>query len=403
MKITQLEWVKDELSTVSLGDKRRDQRLIDLTIKFALNSESSIRHAMDDHNNTIAAYRFFRNPKVSPENILAPHITKTNARIAEHEVVVAIHDTVSFDFSDHHKMVGLGIIGGQEKTTGLVAHHCLAVNLNGVPLGILTQKVIARKNSKLSYREYPDSPIEQKETYRWIEGLLEASVQEETFSKAIHVCDREADFFEFLEKAIEFNHRFVVRMRWNRSMGEKKKLKDVLKNQAMKKALVTVVIEGNSDRAQREVECELCAASLQVPGPSRSKKKRDKTLNLNCVWVQEKKESDDEKLEWILWTNEPIETEENVIKVLQYYRLRPLIEEFHKILKSGLKVEDCCLGSADKFARFLALKSILAWRLFLICRVGRHNGDLSCEFVFSRMEWQILWVRRKKNIVDPLV
>jgi hypothetical protein len=180
-------------------------------------------------------------------------------------------------------------------------------------------------------------------------------------------------------------------------MGEKKKLKDVLKNQAMKKALVTVVIEGNSDRAQREVECELCAASLQVPGPSRSKKKRDKTLNLNCVWVQEKKESDDEKLEWILWTNEPIETEENVIKVLQYYRLRPLIEEFHKILKSGLKVEDCCLGSADKFARFLALKSILAWRLFLICRVGRHNGDLSCEVVFSRMEWQILWVRRKKT------
>ncbi len=204
-------WAVEEFADVSLGDKRLDARLVKLCDRFSDAPESPINQACADWAETKAAYRFFQNENVEVGQILSAHRGKTAQRAKKHKVILAVQDTSYFVYTSHLKTEGLGQMSlkkgkNVEKiySNGLVVHTCLAVTTEGLPLGLLDQKIFSRKlRSKKTPRgkgrkPHDNLPVEEKESYRWLEAL--ANTKEVMGdSEIITVCDREAESVRLLQ------------------------------------------------------------------------------------------------------------------------------------------------------------------------------------------------------------
>ena len=199
-------WAADELAGVNLGDKRLNARLIKLCDRFSDAPESPINQACADWAETKAAYRFFQNNNVEVGKMLDAHRCKTAQRAKEHKTVLALQDTSYFVYTNHPKTGGLGKMslkkGKNVKkiySNGLMMHTCLAVTTGGLPLGLLDQKIFSRKLRKRNTGKanpHDHLPIEQKESYRWLEALENTKAATGDI-EIVTVCDREADLYDF--------------------------------------------------------------------------------------------------------------------------------------------------------------------------------------------------------------
>ena len=99
----------------------------------------------------------------------------------------------------------------------------------------------------------------------------------------------------------------------------------------------------------------------------------------------------EEPLEWMLLTNLMVQDFEEAVKKYFGTACRWRIEVFHKILKSGLRVESCRLQTADRLIRYLTVMSIIAWRIFWITLIGRSHPNSPCTILLAENEWKILF------------
>ena len=142
--------------------------------------------------------------------MLAAHRCKTAQRVKGHKTVLALQDTSYFVYTNHPKTKGLGKMslkkGKNVKkiySNGLMVHTCLAVTTEGLPLGLLDQKIFSRKLRKRNTgkaKPHDHLPIEEKESYRWLEALENTkAVTGDT--EIVTVCDREADLYDFFKRS----------------------------------------------------------------------------------------------------------------------------------------------------------------------------------------------------------
>ena len=112
----------------------------------------------------------------------------------------------------------MGPIGVLSKSCmGLVMHSGLACTEYGVPLGVLSQKVWARDVEEYGKSEKrKELPIEEKESFKWLEALQEYSSDFRGNSKFITVWDREADIYEFFVEAEKLQANLLVRACYDR-------------------------------------------------------------------------------------------------------------------------------------------------------------------------------------------
>src|SRR5450432_1834694 len=127
-----------ELEGLSLGDQRIDARAVEIASRLAVAPDDSFPEQMSSEAELEALYRFFSNPKVTMEGLLAPHVTATRERMTAHSVVRIVHDTTSFRFVGERD--GLGILKGSTK--GFFAHTSLAISGDEArePLGVLAMR-----------------------------------------------------------------------------------------------------------------------------------------------------------------------------------------------------------------------------------------------------------------------
>lgn len=103
-------------------------------------------------------------------------------------------------------------------------------------------------------------------------------------------------------------------------------------------------------------------------------------------------------------TNVSVKTYEDAIERLNWYKRRWDIEVYHKVIKSGCKVEDCRLQSADRLIPYITLCSIIAWRLFWITKINRVSPDAPGTIILEEYELEALYVKthRKKLPEDSV-
>lgn len=100
---------------------------------------------------------------------------------------------------------------------------------------------------------------------------------------------------------------------------------------------------------------------------------------------------------WILITDLPVETFDDVKKVIEYYLCRWQIELFFKVLKGGCKIEERQLQAADRMENLITIFMILAWRVMYTMMPGRVCPDISAGDIFEASEWKAVYKIQNKN------
>ena len=129
------EGIADELQGIDLGDRRLNKRSRRVIEALAANPEASVNAACQGWGETLAAYRFFNNQAVSPEQILQPHLQATQRRMREHSVVLIVQDTTELDFTDHPPKDARCL--NTKDRFGLYQHAQLAVTPDRLCLGVV--------------------------------------------------------------------------------------------------------------------------------------------------------------------------------------------------------------------------------------------------------------------------
>ena len=97
-------------------------------------------------------------------------------------------------------------------------------------------------------------------------------------------------------------------------------------------------------------------------------------------------------MEWILVTTLPIQTLVEVRQILQYYSVRWMIAVLFRTWKSGCRIQQRRFEHLDRWLPCMALYWIVAWRVLMLCRLGRSCPEMDCEVLFEPAEWQSVWV-----------
>ena len=413
-------WAHNEFKTINLGDQRLNNRLIKLSEDFINSPTSPINQSSENWAATKAAYRFFQNESISYKDITHSHAKATLERCNEYTEVLAIQDTTYFTYSHHKKTIGLCPLSknrGKHKkdiyTLGLIMHSTLAINPDGLPLGIVNQKIYSRPEESEERKELKKRthnitiPIEEKDSYRWIESLQQTNaVFKSLKAKPITICDREADIFDFFHVAEDLETKVVVRASHNRKVNKSSTYSEATGEELwtyMKKkrakGCIGLEIPVQNNQPERIAICNVKFSRVTFTPPHNHPNKKELSkLFLYAIYLSEKKcPKDATPIDWMLLTNISIETFDHTIEKIKWYCLRWRIEVFHKVLKSGLKVEDCRLQTANRLIRYLSVMSIVAWRIFWLTIVSRVSPQASCCLFLDKEEWKILYVMYNKN------
>jgi hypothetical protein len=402
-------WCEEELSGVDFGDKRLEWRVVDIANKLAAQPTASINQACEDWADTRAAYRLFANEKVTAEKILEPSQQRTRERMKGQGLVLAVQDTTFLDYTRHTKTRGLGPIGTQQQNLkGLVMHSTLAFSPEGMPLGLLAQEIWARseEEEQLTEQERKSRPIEEKESYKWLKALEETVDLSPEGVKVVTICDREGDIYELFVEAQEAGAGLLVRAAQNRAVmdAETGLLWDKVASAAPVRYLkVQVPARGKEPGREAVVSVRFRSVTLKPPWrPKGPDKDPLLPVPLDAVLVQEvEPPAEVTPLEWLLLTNAHVHSAEDAVERVRWYRQRWPIEVFHKVLKSGCKVEDCRLGKGERLIPYLALSSIIAWRLYWLTHINRHFPDAPCITILAEHEWQALYATIHRTSTPP--
>jgi len=383
-----MSWAEAEFETLDLGDTRLNKRTINLIEDFSAKPTASIPQACGDWADTQAAYRFFDNDKVDWQDILAPHIKNSVARMAAHEVVLCIQDTTELDFKGK-KATGFGPLS-YESQRGMYVHPTYAVSTAREPLGVLDAWMWARE-----FKEKDGKRPGMTESLRWIEGyerLAELASQLPS-TRMIYVADREADIMALMVRArdLETPLDWLVRSKTNRALPDKDKLWDsVIKEEPLGEIRFNLP-KGREHRA-REVVQTVWAKSVALPDGKKG------FVQATCIVAKEITPPAGEKpVEWRLLTNLSVETLAQAEQVIGWYLARWEIEMLFHVFKNGCKIEAMQLGHIKNIERALVVYLIVAWRIARLMRLGRTCPDMDAALMFDRDEWRAAFILNKKK------
>jgi len=411
-------WVAEEMRTVDLKDKRLNARLQEVLCQLSSQPRASIPAACGGHAEMTAAYRLFDNEKTTFDRILEPHAEATRQRIAVQPVVLLVQDTTEIDLTRPDRQVtGAGPLDGGPRR-GAFLHPLQAFTPDGTPLGTLHAATWVREEGEMGKGSLPRSkrvavPIEAKESQRWVTALRWGIEEAKGFASTRLVCvaDSEADIYELLAEGMADPREvdWIVRACQNRALerkeGELSEERYVREHVLGQPVLFTKRIGVRGRKAQvscatgrrqqpresREAEVEVRAARVRLRAPRRPDRKLPE-VEVHVVLVREvNPPSEEVPVEWLLLTSLPVEDAEQVDRVIEYYRVRWMIEVFFRVLKSGCRVEERRFEEIDRLWSCLAVYLIVAWRTLYVCRLGRRCPEVSCEAVFEPSEWKAVW------------
>jgi len=411
-------WAQELFGEAQFGDARLSSRLVRVASDLAGAIGSSPGRASgDDDGAAEAVYRFVRNQRVKPSAIAVAGFRATAKRAASLGALVCIEDTTTLSFT-HRVASDLGDLGGPEGTPGLGFHvhsALLVDSRSGGTVGLVGQDYWMRDPADRGKRhERKQRAYEDKESFKWqrMSERLRERLGEDLFGRVISTCDREADIYEYLAFKTTKRERFVVRASWDRGievdsedeLGETidKHLFAVL-GRARKFGEMVVQVPQRGGRPARTATLTVRALRIRLRRPPRVHVgKLPERVAVNAVLAREESPPDGvERLEWLLFTSEPIATSEQVIEVPRLYRFRWRIEEFHKAWKSGAGVERRRMQTAANIERIAVVLAFIAVRLLQLRERHNDTPDGSCAEMLTEDEWKILWVSIEKNRPPP--
>lgn len=301
-----------------------------------------------------AYYRFLDHDRIDPQQIGQAHRKQVYQAMAAHPRILLVQDDTDLQ--------AVKIDGGKH-----VQHSTLAVTPDGSVLGVLQQAWFTRTKPA-------EGETRLQRHSRWRESCVwpdaaRAIGHAPSDCRWIHVADRASDDLAFMSACEEMGHGFVIRARhdrrvdgatdklWSRMEGVKEKGKLTVTVGAQRDA------SGRVTRRQRKATVAVAVATVQLEQPwNHPGDVGPRTVQ--AIHLREVDPPEDvEAIDWMLLTSEPVDSFADACRIVRDYEIRWVIEEWHRVLKEGCRLEASQLEKIENLQRLAAILSIVAVRL----------------------------------------
>lgn len=406
----------DDLAQARMADARHGQRIALVAKRARSAPHASFPKMMDDDAELEGAYRLFSNPRVSAAAIFAAHFDATARRVRNVAgPTVVAHDTTTCSFGGEDEREGVGKMANE--ISGLAVHVALALSADGLPYGLLDVQTHTRMAPVDSKRTAWKRPPQEKESARWAATVDAVMQQTGNDVDIVHVMDREADNYLLFDHLCAHGHAFVIRLCQNRRVidDDVASLEEAIDTiEATVEREVPLSRRSNYRRQEgakrthpaREARSAVLAigartVTLRVGDVARRHAtSATRTVNIVRVWEPTPVEGEP-PVEWRLVTSLPIETSDQLERIVDYYRLRWPIEEFFKALKTGCAFEHRQLESRHALENALAILAPIACHLLLLRSLARRTPSAPATAVLTSSELDVLRTISKRFKLPP--
>lgn len=378
-------WRVQNFDNAPLGDRRRSRRWVQLATDMRARPQASLPASCRSKARLAGAYRLLSNPRVDPHAIPMPHRQRTAGQCAELPSTLCVQDTTQLDFSQRAargSIRGVGPMGSKDGGgQGLVQHAALAVTPEGRMLGVLHQQWHCQHRT-VAGQTRRDRRQRSTEADVWKQTALAVSKLDLGATRLLHVGDRHSDVFDFMREIQACGHGFVLRAMHDRYVdGDACRLWEKLESQPWvghrKLAVTRRSGSPKQKRAAREAELSIrfCGVSLQPP---RNDPRFSDAQPLSCYVVQVLERDapqEGEALNWTLLCSEPITDAASAWQAVDWYTRRWVIEEWHRVLKEGCRLESAQLDDADDIKRLAAIQGPIAADLLSLRDLADHDDQ----------------------------
>jgi hypothetical protein len=388
------------------GDKRIEKRGAQLHLGLFQNSIHSIQGIAENRAEQKGFYRFLHNNK-SSEDKLIKELAQRCGKLTKDKIVLSIQDTSEVNLSAHanrlKKNSGLGDIDDNRSGIGFKLHPSLVIDaMSCVPLGFSDIRIWNRPIDMADKyaREYTKLPIEEKESYKWIESSNNTKKVLSEAKAVIIVQDREGDIFEQFADIPDEKTFLLIRSQVNRTIASNEKLWDVLgKSEVLGHYELSVSADSRRRTPTRIATIEVRCIAVQIKCPKHYKKNHLKTVTLFAIEAKEINSKATEPIHWRLVTTWPVNNFEDALCVIEWYTWRWLVEEvFRALKKEGYDIESSELesGWAIRKLTIMMMDVIVKLMQMRIAYSYPEGEDLETETVFNEQEQECLIAINKK-------
>jgi hypothetical protein len=400
-------WAVVEFGEADLGDPRRTQRLVQLATVLGSMPGGSLPTAAGDKATAKAAYRFFDNDHIEPGQILQGHVLATLERLAQHKLVLVANDTMFINLSAHPQTEGLGPIGSSSTLRGMVMHGSLAFDPQGLALGLLEVQMWQRQEPTLKEqgRDVKKLDIEDKESVKWLRSLraINEAAEQCPQTQFLQMGERESDVYDlFLERRAQ-NVELLVRASQDRAVQELGHYLWKAMSHKPVAARVTLQVPRRKEQRARKAHLTVRCGPVTLWPPKHRDGEKLPKVKLWALWAIERNPpANTEPLEWMLLSTTPILSPQEAVEALRHYTRRFGIELWHKVLKSGCRIEARQLATTERLQRCFALYCVIAWRILYATWLARELPDAPCTILLEEDEWKALYCTTYQTPHVPL-
>jgi hypothetical protein len=378
------QWAEQQFGSCELGDRRRTKRMVKLAAQAATKPDASTPKQTERWADCKAAYRLFSQDDVTFDAVIAPHCALTRA--VEPGTWLVINDTTEINFGYDRDLPGAGRLGGTGEGRGFYLHTAMIVGAeNNELIGLAAQDLYTRPLKKLNRVSSARRKKKRaRETDVW-GRVIDRVGPPAAGVRFVHVCDRGADNFDI------YCHLLEQRAGWLIRAAQLKRV--VRDDQDCERSLERILdeqpavgsyelqVRANKDQPARTALLEVRHVRIAMPRPRTgiSHYVRDRGITEIIMYAVEVREVQPprgvEPLHWVLLTSEEVPGFDDAWRIIEWYEKRPLIEEYHKCLKTGCRVEARQYQTGERLAPVIGLLSLLAVRLLQLKTVARQQPE----------------------------
>lgn len=384
------------------GDKRLDKRAQSLW--ESLNSQpcSTISKLSSDRAEQIAYYRLLENEKLTERDLINELTARVSPLVAGRDVL-CLEDSSEINVLANKNRLqrnsGLGRSDNAANATCFKIHPGFVLDAHSMnPLGFSAVKVFHRDEQQPDRfeRDYKRQPIENKESYKWIEVSESSKITLSAASRVTFIQDREGDIYEQFCLVADQKHHLLIRSRTTRKLWDGSDLYTAM--QALPIAgvyTIEIAADKRRGRKKRTAQIAIRYNSFQIKRPSKlSKKAYPEYITVQGIWVQEITPDVDEqqKANWKLLTTHSINDITDALKMIEWYKCRWFIEQVFRLLKTeGFGIENAQLETGWALRKLLLMQlSSLLKILQMNIAYSKPEGGQPIAEVFSKEEVKIL-------------
>lgn len=389
-KDTKNEWVEENFRNIDFNDRRLSKRLVKIAKGMAARPESSIPKQMECWYDTKACYNFLNNKKVSHRKVQLAHRERVLNDGKKAKLVLFPQDTSEVDYTNLQATKGLGFIGNHNNQ-GFMLHSCLAVRpdkLNPEVIGLANQMIWRRKNESLKRNETRNNRNKRsKESDVWLKNLKNiGSPPEECIW--VSIGDRANDIYEYFLGGKELGWESVVRVCQDRNVTINEKQTSLLQHMRCLPSMgkKTIKVRQRGDTKEKEIELNVSWESTVVVHPPSRLSCKTESVCLSVVRCWNEKED----IEWILYSSIRVNNIEEACEKIDWYSFRWIIEEYHKCIKTGCKLESRQLESGKALEALIGVLSIVGILMLRLRNIARTDSERPASEVIEKDALKII-------------